>query len=204
MREQENGQGIGREQRELMLGQRGLVVWLYGLSGSGKSTIAAALERHLSAEKVLCRVLDGDSLRSGLCSGLGFDVEARKENIRRAAETARLFLDTGVVTIAAFICPFRELRDLARQIVGEDDFVEVYLKASYEACARRDVKGLYAKAEKGEIPFFTGKDSPFEEPEPISSAIILETERHGIARCCERVLDVVLPRMRERVTPDYD
>jgi len=187
---------LTRADKEDRLGQRGLVIWLFGLSGSGKSTLANTLERHLAAEGVLTRVLDGDDIRAGLNSGLGYDDEARKENIRRAAETARLFLDTGVVAIAAFICPKRELRELARQIVGEEDFVEVFVKASYEACARRDVKGLYAKADSGELAQFTGRDSAFEDPEPISSAIIVDTERHGITHCVERVMDVVLPRIR--------
>jgi len=187
---------LGRTDREERLGQRSVVIWLYGLSGSGKSTLAAAVERRLAAADCVTRVLDGDEIRKGLNSDLGYGDEARRENIRRAAEVARLFLDSGIVTIAAFICPKRELRELARQIVGEDDFVEIYLKASFEACARRDVKGLYAKAQRGEIPDFTGKDSVFEEPEPISNAIILETERHGIAYCTNRIVDVVLPRIR--------
>ena len=187
---------LTRADKEERLGQRGLVIWLYGLSGSGKSTLAAAVERRLAAADCVTRVLDGDEIRKGLNSDLGYGDEARRENIRRAAEVARLFLDSGIVTIAAFICPKRELRELARQIVGEDDFVEIYLKASFEACARRDVKGLYAKAQRGEIPDFTGKDSVFEEPEPISNAIILETERHGIAYCTNRIVDVVLPRIR--------
>ncbi len=187
---------LTREDRELILGQRGMVIWLYGLSGAGKSTLARALERHLAVKGMLTRILDGDELRKGLCKGLGYSDHERTENIRRAAETARLFLDTGIITICAFVCPRRELRELARQTVGEDDFVEVFVKASYEACARRDVKGLYAQAEQGHITQFTGRDSAFEEPEPISSAIILETERHGIAHCVERLLDIILPKVK--------
>lgn len=174
------------------------MIWLYGISGAGKTTLAHALEAHLAAEGVLTRILDGDELRKGLNRNLGYDDDARTENIRRAAETARLFLDTGIVTIAAFICPKRDMREMARQIVGEDEFVEVYVKASYEGCAKRDVKGLYAKAAKGEVKKFTGRDSSFEEPEAISSAIVLETERHGISRCTERILDVVIPRIHSR------
>ena len=187
-----------RAYKEARLGQRGIVIWFYGLSGSGKTTLANALERTLAAEGILTKVLDGDTLRKGLNNNLGYDDDARRENIRRAAETAKMFMETGIVTIGAFICPKRELRDLAREIIGEDDFVEVYAKASYEACAKRDVKGLYAKAERGEIKQFTGKDSAFEEPEPISSAIILETERHGITRCLERVIDVIQTRVKIR------
>jgi adenylylsulfate kinase len=185
-----------RAYKEARLGQRALVVWLYGISGAGKTTLAHALETRLAADGFLTRILDGDELRKGLNSNLGFDDAARTENIRRSAETARLFLDTGIITIAAFICPKREMREQARQIIGEDDFVEIFVKASYEGCARRDVKGLYAKAAKGDVKQFTGKDSAFEEPEAISSAIILETERHGIAHCTERILDVVMPRIR--------
>jgi adenylylsulfate kinase len=184
-----------RAYKEARLGQHALVIWLYGLSGAGKSTLAHSLENRLAAQRVFTKILDGDDLRKGLNKNLGYDDPSREENIRRAAETARLFLDSGIVVIGAFICPKREMRETARQIVGEDDFVEVFVKASYEACAKRDVKGLYAKAAKGEVSKFTGRDSAFEEPEAISSAIILETERHGITRCTDRILDVVLPRI---------
>jgi adenylylsulfate kinase len=185
-----------RAYKEARLGQRALVIWLYGISGAGKTTLAHALETRLALDGVLTKILDGDELRKGLNKNLGFDDEARTENIRRSAETAKLFLDAGFVTIAAFICPKREMREMARQIIGEDDFVEVFVKASFDGCAKRDVKGLYAKAARGEVKKFTGKDSSFEEPEAISSAIVLETERHGIARCTERILDVVLPKIR--------
>jgi len=185
-----------REGREEMLGQRGLVVWLYGLSGAGKSTLALSLARHLAPEGIFTRILDGDELRTGLNSNLGFDDASRAENIRRAAEVAKILKESGVVTIAAFICPARAMREKAREIVGAEDFVEVYVKASYEACARRDVKGLYAKAERGEIAQFTGRDSAFEEPLPGSDALVIDTERHGIAHCTDRILERILPIIR--------
>lgn len=185
--------------KETLLGQRGLVIWLYGLSGAGKTTLARALECRLAVDHIVSKVLDGDELRNGINKGLGFDDEARAENIRRSAETARLFLEAGFVTICAFICPKRDLRKLASSIIGADDFMEVYVKASYEGCARRDVKGLYEKARKGEIPHFTGRDSSFEEPEPGAAAIIIESERQGIARCVDRLLSDILPRVKTPV-----
>jgi adenylylsulfate kinase len=188
---------LDRAGREERLGQHGIVVWFYGLSGAGKSTIACSLEKRLATEGFFSRVLDGDELRKGLNSNLAFDDDSRAENIRRAAEVAKLFLETGIVTLAAFICPRREMRDAARQIIGDDNFVEVYVKASYETCARRDVKGLYAMAEQGEVPQFTGRDSAFEEPPTGNGAIVLETERHGIAHCTDRVLEAILPRIRQ-------
>jgi adenylylsulfate kinase len=184
--------------REEMLGQRGLVLWLYGLSGAGKSTLALSLARHLAPEGIFTRILDGDELRTGLNSNLGFDDASRSENIRRAAEVAKLLKESGVVTIAAFICPTRALREKAREIVGREDFVEVYVRASFDTCARRDVKGLYAKAERGEIPQFTGRDSVFEEPLPGSDALVIDTERHGIANCTERILEAAIPMIRHR------
>jgi adenylylsulfate kinase len=185
-----------RAGREAMLGQKGLVVWLYGLSGAGKSTLAQSLARHLAPEGIFARILDGDELRKGLNANLGYDEASRVENIRRAAEVAKLFMESGLVTIAAFICPTRQMRDAAREIVGRDDFLEVYVRAGYETCARRDVKGLYARAEKGEVKDFTGRDSAFEEPLPGSDALVVNTERHGIAFCTERILAEILPRIR--------
>lgn len=187
-----------RAGREEMLGQKGLVVWLYGLSGAGKSTLAQAAARRLASEGVFCRVLDGDELRTGLNAGLGFDEASRRENIRRSAEAAKILKESGVVTFAAFICPLREMREKAREIVGAEDFVEVYVKASYEACARRDVKGLYARAERGEIPNFTGRDAPFEEPLPGAGALVVESERHGIAHCTESILERLRPKLHHR------
>lgn len=154
---------LNREDKEKLLKQRGLVVWMFGLSGSGKSTIANAAERILHQQGRFTTILDGDNLRSGLNSNLGFSDEQRQENIRRFAEVAKLFVEQGVITFVSAITPREELRDLARGILG-GDFFEVYVEASYEACEERDVKGLYAMAARGEIEDFTGKQSSFESP----------------------------------------
>ena len=156
---------LTRADKEALLGQRGLMVWFTGLSGSGKSTIAIALERELQKRGLLCRILDGDNIRSGINNNLGFSPEDRVENIRRIAEVGKLFVDTGIITIAAFISPNNELREMASRIIGKDDFVEVYVSTPIEECERRDVKGLYAKARRGEIKEFTGISAPFEAPE---------------------------------------
>lgn len=155
---------LQRAEREKRLGQRGGVVWLYGLSGSGKSTLAIALEKLLHRRGYVARVLDGDNIRTGLNSNLGFTDDDRRENIRRVAEVAKLFTECGIVTIASFICPLREMRDLARGVIGAEDFLEVYVHATPETCARRDPKGLYKKVAEGGIRHFTGKDSAFESP----------------------------------------
>ena len=165
---------LGREAKESLLGQRGVVVWLSGLSGSGKSTIANALERKFHVAGRFTQILDGDNIRSGLNSNIGFSAEDRTENIRRIAEVAKLFKDAGVITIASFITPREDLRAQARAIIGSDDLVEVYVKAGFETCARRDVKGLYAKAAAGGVKDFTGKDQEFEEPK--NSDIVLDTD----------------------------
>jgi len=189
----EHSRFLGRGAREKLLRQRAKVVWLYGLSGSGKSTLATALERKLHSLERLTTVLDGDIVRTGLNRGLGFSDDDRRENIRRVAEMARIFLHTGVITIASFITPTKSLRNLARQIVGEDDFLEVYVKASYEACAQRDRKGLYAKAGKGQVPQFTGKDSSFEEPD--RPGLILNTEEESPEQSLAKLLEFVTPRI---------
>lgn len=185
---------LPRSARERLTGQRGLVVWLYGLSGSGKSTLATALERELNAAGRLTTLLDGDLLRTGLNAGLGFCDEDRRENIRRAAEVARIFANTGVVTVCSFITPRKSLRTMARQIVGEDDFIEVFVKASVATCQARDVKGLYAKAEGGQIKQFTGRDSVFEEPE--KADLVLDTESVSEADCLAALLALVTPRLK--------
>ncbi len=174
---------LPRSAREALLGQRGCVIWLYGLSGSGKSTLAAALERTLHDERRLTSLLDGDLLRTGLNRGLGFSDEDRRENLRRAAEVARLLAHSGIMTICSFITPTRAFRSMARQIVGEEDFVEVYVKASFETCRKRDVKGLYAKSALGDVKQFTGRDSGFEEP--LEADIILDTEAHTEDECLQ-------------------
>lgn len=164
---------MGREDKETLLKQRSVMVWFTGLSGSGKSTIAIALERELHQRGLLCRILDGDNIRSGINNNLGFSAEDRVENIRRIAEVSKLFIDTGVITIAAFISPNNELREMASSIIGKENFLEIYVNTPIEECERRDVKGLYAKARKGEIKDFTGVSAPFEAPE--HPALSLET-----------------------------
>jgi adenylylsulfate kinase len=156
---------LTRLEREKRLGQRSRVIWLTGLSGSGKSTIAQQLEQLLFSEGYFAQVLDGDNIRMGISNNLGFSVEDREENIRRIAEVAKLYLHSGIITLASFISPTRAIRDMARDIIGPEDFVEIYINAPLEVCEQRDVKGLYAKARRGEIKGFTGIDSPYEAPE---------------------------------------
>jgi len=167
---------VPRCAKEELLKQRGLVVWLYGLSGSGKTSLAAALEHRLHDQGRQTVVLDGDNVRSGLNKGIGFSVEDRMENIRRAAEVAKLFVSTGIVTICSFITPAIAMRSLARDIIGDRDFLEIYVACSFEECARRDVKGLYAKVKDGKVAQFTGKDSQFEPPVAVDMMIDTETE----------------------------
>jgi adenylylsulfate kinase len=180
---------LGRERKEALLKQRGLVVWLYGLSGSGKSTLAHALEAALHERGHATMLLDGDNLRTGLNSGLGFTEDDRRENIRRAAEVAKIGAQNGLVTICCFITPYQSLRHLAKQIVGEKDFLESYVHARFESCAARDPKGLYKKAAEGQVAHFTGRDSVFEEPE--SPTLRLDTEVHSRDECLKILLSVV-------------
>ena len=156
---------VSRTDREKQLAQRGVTVWLTGLSGSGKSTIAVAAEKALADEGRLTYILDGDNVRQGLNSNLGFSPEDRSENIRRIGEVAKLFTDAGVIVFTSFISPYRGDRDAVREIMSQGDFVEAYVEASLETCESRDVKGLYKKARAGEIPEFTGISAPYEEPE---------------------------------------
>lgn len=184
---------LGRSARERVTKQRSLTVWLFGLSGSGKSTLASALDRALNAEGRLTTLLDGDLLRTGLNAGLGFSDDDRRENVRRAAEVSRLFNQAGVISICSFITPRKALRTLARQIVGEDDFLLVYVKASVDTCRARDVKGLYAKADGGTLKQFTGRDSVFEEPESVD--LTLDTDAQSEAVGLETLLAAVRPRL---------
>ena len=157
-------QMLQRSDREQLLRQKSVMIWFTGLSGSGKSTLAIALERELYKRGFLTRILDGDNIRSGINNNLGFSEADRTENIRRIAEVSKLFVDCGIVTIAAFISPTRAIRQMAREIIGKDDFLEVYVSTPLEECEKRDVKGLYKKARKGEIRDFTGISAPFEAP----------------------------------------
>jgi adenylylsulfate kinase len=169
---------VGRVDREKLLGQKGATVWLTGLSGSGKSTIAVAAEQALIARGRLAYVLDGDNIRHGLNSNLGFSPEDRTENIRRIGEVAKLFTDSGVIVFSSFISPYRADRDAVREIMGKGDFIEVHVEASVETCEGRDVKGLYKKARAGEIPEFTGISAPYEAPE--KPEIVVDTNTQSV------------------------
>ena len=164
---------LSRADKERLLGQRGVMLWFTGLSGSGKSTVAVALERELHRRGRLCRLLDGDNIRTGINAGLGFSADDRRENIRRIAEVGKLFVDTGIITLAAFVSPTEELRTLARDIIGAADFKEIFVATPLEECERRDVKGLYARARRGEVKNFTGISAPFEAPQ--NPALVLDT-----------------------------
>ncbi len=183
---------MSRDDEEQLLKQRGMMLWFTGLSGSGKSTVAIALERELHSRGLLCRILDGDNIRSGINNNLGFSAEDRVENIRRIAEVGRLFVDTGIITIAAFISPNNQLREMAAEIIGKDDFVEVFVSTPLEECEKRDVKGLYAKARRGEIKNFTGISAPFEAPE--HPDITLDTSKLPVEESVKILLDYVLPK----------
>jgi len=184
---------LHRHDKENLLGQRGIVIWLCGLSGSGKSTIANAAERVLHQQGRFTTILDGDNLRTGLNANLNFTDDDRLENIRRVSEVAKIFLSQGIITFVSAITPRGELRDLARGILGENLF-EVYVKASYEACEKRDVKGLYAKAARGEIAHFTGKDGSFEPPQ--QSDLVLNTETTTIEDAAFELLEAI----REKIS----
>lgn len=187
---------LTRADKEALLGQRGIMIWMTGLSGSGKSTLAIALERELQRRGILCRILDGDNIRSGINNNLGFSPADRRENIRRIAEVARLFVDTGIVTIAAFISPSEELRRMAAGIVGEADFFEIYVNTSLSVCEQRDVKGLYAKARRGEIREFTGISAPFEAP--AAPAMTVDTSAMPLADSVKEILNSILPRINKQ------
>ena len=182
---------LSRKDKEELLGQRGVMLWLTGLSGSGKSTIAIALERELHKRGLLCRILDGDNIRSGINNNLGFSAEDRVENIRRIAEIGKLFVDMGIITIAAFISPGNELRQMAARIIGIEDFLEIYVSTPLVECEKRDVKGLYAKARRGEIKNFTGISAPFEAPE--HPALSLDTSKLSLEESVNTLLELVLP-----------
>lgn len=182
----ETGRFLGRADKEVLLRQRGVVLWLFGLSGSGKSTIANAAERTLHGEGCMTVILDGDNLRTGLNGDLGFSDEDRAENIRRVAEVARLFAGQGIIVFVSVITPLRHHRGLARDIIGAADFHEIHVKADFSTCEQRDPKGLYAKAREGKIAKFTGRDSGFEEPE--APALVLDTQRCSADQCTADLL----------------
>jgi len=178
---------VNRQSRESLNKHRGSILWFTGLSGSGKSTLSTAVEAALHQRGILTMTLDGDNIRHGLCSDLSFSEEDRQENIRRIGETAKLFMETGVVILTAFISPFKADRKLARDLVEDSDFSEIYVDCSLEECENRDIKGLYAKARNGEIPNFTGISSPYETPE--NAELTVNTESLSIEDSVQQVID---------------
>lgn len=182
---------LQRSEREQRLQQRSKVLWLTGLSGSGKSTVAKYLERVLFVEGFFPQVLDGDNIRFGINNNLSFSADDRLENIRRIAEISKLYLHSGVICINSFISPSREMRDLARQIVGSEDFIEIYINAPIEVCEARDVKGLYQKARAGLIKGFTGIDDPYEAPE--NPELEIRTDQMTVEESARRIVEYLRP-----------
>ncbi|MDB5274185.1 MAG: cysC [Chitinophagaceae bacterium] len=183
-------QVLERASKEALLKQKGIVLWFVGLSGSGKSTVAKALEHDLHQSGKITMLLDGDNLRTGINNNLGFSEADRKENIRRAAEVAKLFANNGIITICSLISPTEEIRSMAKEIVGKDYF-EVFINCPLEICEQRDVKGLYQKARRGEIKNFTGIDSPFEYP--THPSIEVHTDLASLEECKNDILRAVTP-----------
>jgi adenylylsulfate kinase len=181
---------VTSEDREKVMGQKGLVVWFTGLSGSGKSTISIEVEKMLNEKGLAAYLLDGDNIRCGINSDLGFSDEDRNENIRRVGEIAALFRDAGVITLVSFISPFREMRRVAREQAGKENFIEVYVSTDFETCMKRDPKGLYKK----DIKNFTGKDSVYEKPE--NPEIILDTIQNSAEECAEIVYREILKYLK--------
>ncbi len=182
---------LARSDKEVFLRQHATVIWLTGLSGSGKSTIARALEKELHHKGFFTKLLDGDNVRTGICKDLSFSAEDRRENIRRISEVAKLFVEGGVICLCSFVSPTTAIRDIAKSIIGEEDFLEVYVNASLETCEKRDVKGLYQKARAGKIKNFTGIDAPFEAP--LNPFLELKTDEKDIDSCKDELFKAVLP-----------
>jgi len=185
---------MGRQYKEKLLNQRSKVIWFTGLSGAGKTTIAQHLERALYDRGYLTQILDGDNIRSGINNNLTFTEADRLENIRRIAEVSKLLINSGVITINSFISPTHEIRAMAKQIIGEENFIEVFVNTPIEVCEERDVKGLYEKARKGEIKNFTGIDSPFDAPE--HPDVELHTHLHTIEESVAQCLELILPKIK--------
>ncbi len=190
---------VSRSEKEGLLKQKSVVIWLTGLSGAGKTTLASGLEKALFEKGFLTKILDGDQLRTGINSNLGFSDQDRHENIRRVAEISRLFVECGVICIASFISPTLLMRKMAKQVIGSENFIEIYIKASLEVCESRDPKGLYKSARKGEIPNFTGIGSPYEIPE--NPDLVIDTVKYSIDECLGICLDAILPRIAGKDLP---
>jgi len=185
---------LGRDSKEKLVKQKSKVIWLTGLSGAGKTTLARHLEEELFSRGYLTQVLDGDNVRTGINNNLGFSDTDRRENIRRISEVSKLFVNCGVITINCFISPTEDIREMARSVIGRDDFIEVYVNSPLKVCEERDVKGLYSRARRGEIKDFTGIDSPFEPPQGID--IELRTDLLSVEESVKRLLDLILPRIK--------
>jgi adenylylsulfate kinase len=182
-----------RKVKEEILRQSAKVIWFTGLSGSGKTTLAANLEKELFFRRFFCQVLDGDNIRTGINNNLGFSAEDRMENIRRIAEVSRLLVNAGLITICSFISPTHEIRELARNIIGENDFIEIYLNPPLEVCEKRDTKGLYQKARAGIIKDFTGVSAPFEAPQ--SPDLEIDTSQLSIKESVDLIFNTIIDRI---------
>jgi len=187
---------LQRKDKEELLNQKSKVIWMTGLSGSGKTTIAKAVERYLHSIGILNQLLDGDNIRVGISNNLSFSEKDRAENIRRIAEVSKLFLNCGVVTLNCFVSPTIKIRKIAKDIIGEENFIEVYINASVETCENRDVKGLYKKARIGEIKDFTGISAPFESPE--NPELEINTSELSIDESVQKVLNYILPKIKNK------
>ena len=184
---------LNRTDKERLLKQRSKVIWLTGLSGSGKTTLARNIEMDLNKRGFLTQILDGDNVRTGINNNLGFSEEDRKENIRRIAEVTKLFIDCGIICINSFISPTHKMRQMAKDIIGEENFIEIYVNTPLEVCESRDIKGLYKKAREGKIKNFTGIDAPFEEPE--NPDVVIKTEEMSLEDSVKKCMDVILPKV---------
>jgi adenylylsulfate kinase len=184
---------IDKDYRQKLLNQRGKVIWFTGLSGSGKSTLANGLEKELYKSGFKTFILDGDNLRSGLCKDLGFSEEGRVENIRRVGEVAKLMMNSGIIVLSAFVSPFEKDRNLVKDLIGEDDFIQIFVDCPLAVCEERDIKGLYKKARKGEIKNFTGISSPFEIPE--TSDLTLKTAEFSKEELIVEILSFIKPKI---------
>ena len=183
---------INRQEKELLLNQKSKVIWMTGLSGSGKTTIAKALEKKLHLNNIISQLLDGDNIRVGISNNLSFSSEDRLENIRRISEISKLFLNCGIVTLNCFISPTNEIRQIAKNIIGENDFIEIYINASVKICEERDVKGLYKLAREGKLKEFTGISDPYENPS--NAELVIDSS--GIAP--EKLVDKIYSYIKER------
>ncbi len=182
---------LKRGDKEKLLRQKSKVIWMTGLSGAGKTTIAKYLDEELYKSGYIAQILDGDNIRSGINNNLTFTGEDRYENIRRIAEVSKLFMNCGIIIINSFISPTEEIREMALEIIGQDDFIEVYINAPLNICEKRDVKGLYARARKGEIKNFTGIDSPFEQP--LNAHIEVRTDKQSVKKSVKQIMEYLLP-----------